>query len=151
MGRLRVGCPPAVARRHRRQLTASHPNPGDPPGQVIGGLLSAGLQSKVMQPSPYSQNLSGISWSKWESYKHLVHVVASATEPLAQMVDARQAMKAAVASLVSANALHASIRTAGVQLRDKTDTYQSPWAAAGTRMLAQNTDDYDWLELMGGP
>jgi hypothetical protein len=114
--------------------------------------LSSGMQSQVMLHSPYSQNLmSGITWPKREANKHLVHMIASATDPLAQMVDARQAMSSAVSALVKANALHAAIRAAGVQLRDNTDTYQSSWAAAGTRALAQNTDDYDWLELSGGP
>jgi hypothetical protein len=114
--------------------------------------LSAALQSQVMRHSPYSQNLtSGITWPKREASKHLLHMIASATDPLAEMVNARQAMTAVVASLVSSNALHTAIKTAGVQLRDNTDSYQSSWAAAGTRLLAQNTSDYDWLELSGGP
>ncbi|MBN9291307.1 MAG: hypothetical protein J0H36_09385 [Hyphomicrobium denitrificans] len=114
--------------------------------------LPSGLHARVMQHSPYSQNLTpGVPWSKREASKHLVHVIATATEPLAQSADARQAMSAAIATLVAANALHGAIRSTGVQLRDSTDTYQSAWAAAGTRLLANNTDDYDWLELSGGP
>jgi len=114
--------------------------------------LSGAQQAQVMQHSPYSQGLgAGVSWPTWESRKHLVHVIATATDTLAQMVNARQAMTATVATLRSANALHTAIRNAGLQLRDGTDTYQSSWASAGTRMLAQNTDDYDWLELLGGP
>jgi len=114
--------------------------------------LSAVLQSQVMHHSPYSQNVAmGITWSRWEANKHLVHAIASATDALAQMIDARKAMMATVAALINANALHSKIKAAGVQLRDNTDTYQSPWAAAGTRLLAQNTNDYDWLELLGGP
>jgi hypothetical protein len=114
--------------------------------------LSAALQSQVMQHSPYSENLAlSITWSKWEANKHFVHTIASATEPLAQKVNARQAMTSAIAALINANVLHTKIKTAGVQLRDNTDAYQSPWAAAGTRSLAQNSNDYDWLELLGGP
>lgn len=114
--------------------------------------LTGPLPGQVMQHSPYSQNLApGIPWSKRDASKHLVHMIATATDPLAQMLNARQAMTAAVAALRSANALHTAIRNAGIQLRDSTDTYQAPWAAAGTRMLAQNNDDYDWLELSGGP
>lgn len=114
--------------------------------------LTGPLPGQVMQHSPYSQNLApGIPWSKRDASKHLVHMIATATDPLAQMLNARQAMAAAVAALRSANALHTAIRNAGIQLRDSTDTYQSAWAAAGTRMLAQNNDDYDWLELSGGP
>lgn len=114
--------------------------------------LTTAQQAQVMQHSPYSQGLGiGVTWPTWESRKHHVHMIATATEPLAQMVNARQAMTAAAAALKSANALHTAIRNTGIQLRDNTDTYQSPWAAAGTRMLAQNTDDYDWLELSGGP
>jgi hypothetical protein len=114
--------------------------------------LSSELQSQVMQPSPFSQNIGpGMTWRKWDANKHLVHMIATATDPLAQMVNARQAMTSAVTTLVKANALHTAIKTMGVQLRDGTDTYQSQWAAAGTRMLAQNSDDYDWLELLGGP
>jgi hypothetical protein len=60
-------------------------------------------------------------------------------------------MASAVGALVAANALHNAVKITGVQLRDNTDGYQSQWAAAGTRMLAQNSDDYDWLELLGGP
>lgn len=114
--------------------------------------LSPSMRSQVRHDTPYSQNLGqGAAWSKWEANKHLVHAVASATDSLAQLANARQAMKAAVATLVGANALHTAIRTAGVDLRDNTYAYQSPWAAAGTRLLADNTDDYDWLELLGGP
>jgi hypothetical protein len=113
--------------------------------------LSATLQSRVMQHSPHSQNImSGISWQKRDASKHLVHSIASATDPMAQIVNARRAMTSAVAALVNANAIHTAIRSEGVRLRDNTDTYQSPWAAAGTRLLAQNADDYDWLELSGG-
>lgn len=114
--------------------------------------LTPALQSKVMKHSPYSQNLSaGLAWRKREANKHLVHVIASSTNSLAEMQDARKAMTSTVTALANTNALHGQIKSAGVLLRDKTDTYQSPWAAAGTRLLAQNTDDYDWLELWGGP
>lgn len=114
--------------------------------------LSPALSGQVMQHSPYSQNLApGVPWSKRDANKHLVHMIATATDQLAQMENARQAMTAATAALRSASTLHSAIRDEGIQLRDSTDRYQSPWAAAGTRMLAQNTSDYDWLELMGGP
>jgi hypothetical protein len=151
--------------RSKFQQTTGQGGGGDAPPRYFSAPLwgtivhpdemlqfSPGLHSQVIQHSPYSQNLAaGITWPKREASKHLVHIIASATDPLAQMVNARQAMKAAVAALVSASALHTAIKTAGVQLRDNTDSYQSPWAAAGTRLLAQNVDDYDWLELSGGP
>lgn len=114
--------------------------------------LTPAQKAQVVQNSPYAQNLgTGVQWSKWDSYKHMVHVIATTTAPLAQGANARTAMTSAVAALTAANVVHGAIRATGLRLRDGTDAYQSAWAAAGTRLIANNADDYDWLESLGGP
>jgi hypothetical protein len=116
--------------------------------------LTQPLQAQIMVHSPYSgptAAASGLPWKKWDAYKHLVHVNAATIKPLADLRDARQAMSSAVALLNAANGLHSTIRNAGLRLKDNTDGYQAAWAAAGTRMLTDNSDDYDYLAMIGGP
>ena len=60
-------------------------------------------------------------------------------------------MTQVVADLSAANLLHAQIASTGLVLRDGSNVYQPAWAAAGTRLLADYSGDYDWLELQGGP
>jgi hypothetical protein len=115
-------------------------------------LLAPPLRAQITQHSPYSQNISpGVAWSKRLSQKHMIHILVEQTNILAQMVNARQAMNSAVATLNSAAAIHSAIRASGIRLKDNTDTYQSPWASAGATSIIQNSNDYDWLEMVGGP
>ena len=116
--------------------------------------LSQALRSQVIIHSPHSRIIAGspgLPWQKREASKHLVHVIAEAVSPLAEGADARQGMISTVAWLRAAVALHAQIRDSGLMLRDNTGAYQSAWTSAGTRILAQNADDYDWLEALSGP
>ena len=92
-----------------------------------------------------------MAWKKWDANKHLVYTVCQSVKPLAESKDARLAMQSAVATLSGAITLHASIRAGGLHLRDNTDAYQAAWAGAGNRLLVQNADDYDFLEMVGGP
>jgi len=115
-------------------------------------ILAPPLRARVLQHSPYSQNINpGIAWSRRLSQNHMIHIISEVTDILANMIDARRAMTSAIATLNGARTIHDSIRASGVRLRDNTDTYQEPWAFAGANLLAQNTGDYDWLEMVGGP
>lgn len=81
--------------RSKFQLTTAQGGGGDAPSRYFSAplwgtivhpdetlQLPAQLQSQVMQHSPYSQNVKqGIHWPKWEANKHLVHTIASATDP----------------------------------------------------------------------
>jgi hypothetical protein len=156
-------------KRTKFQVTAEQGGGGEAPPRYFSGVLwgtivypdevvqlskriSKSFSSQILQPSsPYSPSSSAITWSKWESRKHMVYIIASMTNRLAQMADARRAMEAAVAALETASMFHQQIVAAGIQLKDETDAYQSSWAAAGKKLLTEHSKDYDWLELCGGP
>jgi hypothetical protein len=61
-------------------------------------------------------------------------------------------MNAAVKTLDGAKALHAEIvQKTGLELRDNTAAYQPVWAKAAKDLLTKNSDDFDYLEMVGGP
>ena len=116
--------------------------------------LSVALRPKVLTHSPYSGAVSTTAatpWQKWDSYRHMVSKIVERVVPLAALGNARDAMTQVVADLSAANLLHAQIASTGLVLRDGSNVYQPAWAAAGTRLLADYSGDYDWLELQGGP
>jgi len=115
--------------------------------------LTAALVSRIMAQSPFSvpTTRAGVPWSKWDANKHLVHVICESITPLANLRDARRAMNAAGAILEDAVRLHGTVLRDGVRLKDNTSAYQRAWSAAGARMLQDNSDDYDYLEMIGGP
>lgn len=116
--------------------------------------LTPAMRAQVLTPTPHSKGVGGagiVSWSKRDAQKHLVQTIIEEAALLSSMKDARKAMQATVAKMQSAIQLHDNIKSVGIQLKDKTDRYQAAWAAAGTRMLANNAEDYDWLEMNGGP
>ena len=122
------------------------------PDEVL--QLPPHLQSTILVHSPYSTPVSTVTaaaWQKWDSYRHMVHQIVDYTSPLSGPANARQAMQAVVADLASANAIHHQIQSAGLILRDGSNSYQPVWASAGTRMLADMASDYQWLQLQGGP
>ncbi|MEY8880522.1 hypothetical protein [Donghicola sp. XS_ASV15] len=116
--------------------------------------LPPALQSTILLHSPYSGAVSTVTataWQKWDSYRHMVHQIITYVSPLAASADARQAMQVVVSDLASANALHTQVHNAGLLLRDGSNSYQPAWASAGTRMIADMSGDYQWLQLQGGP
>lgn len=122
------------------------------PDEVL--QLPLPLREKLLSHTPHSEVISGSSalpWQKREASKHLVHAIAAETTPLAEGANAKSAMESTVQSLQFANALLDEARKSGIPLRDNQTGYQSAWTAAGTRALAQNSEDYEWLATLGGP
>jgi hypothetical protein len=87
-----------------------------------------------------------VSGNRWSAGKHLVHVVCTGLSSIARINDPRRDASAAIRLLARAVTLHGGIAAAGVQLRDDTNIYQANWAAAMAELLANKSDDYDWLQ-----
>ena len=120
------------------------------PDELI--LLPNSLRAAVLTHSTYSSAVASapaLPWSKWAANKHMVHVMARSAAELATHPSARTANQAAATILSDACGLHAQIAAAGVRLKDETNTYQTPWRGALRRALADNADDYQWLEDIG--
>lgn len=114
--------------------------------------LPAALKARVMSQSPLSTaTVNSLPWKKWDAYKHLVHMITRTIQRNADLRDGRKAMIEATKMLEAASALHAQIRKTGLQLRDNTASYQLVWAKAGNELLNKNSNDFDYLEMIGGP
>lgn len=114
--------------------------------------LPATLKTRVMLQSPLSTpTASSLPWKKWDAYKHLIHMIARTIQRNADVRNARKVMTEAVKALETASTLHAQIRKTGLQLRDNTASYQPVWAKAGRELLDKNSNDFDYLEMIGGP
>jgi hypothetical protein len=114
--------------------------------------LSATLRARVMLQSPLSTpTVSSLPWKKWDAYQHFIHMIARAIQRNADLRNARKAMSVAVKTLETAAALHVQIRKTGLQLRDNTASYQPVWAKAGKELLSKKSNDFDYLEMIGGP
>jgi len=114
--------------------------------------LSLTLRSRVMLQSPLSTpTANSLVWKKWDAHKHLIHMIARTVQRSADLRNARKAMSTAVNALETASVLHLQIRKTGLQLRDNTASYQPVWVKAGKELLNKNSNDFDYLEMIGGP
>ena len=114
--------------------------------------LTPGVRAQVLTPTtPFCGPVLATPpgpWTRWDSGKHLVSVLAQTFGTLAASTDARANANAAIERLKNAMALHASIKGQGVALGDSTDVYQWNWRLAADEMLTNRTTDYDYLELL---
>jgi hypothetical protein len=91
---------------------------------------------------------SNLPWSRWDSGKHLVYLLAQQFSTMAAEKDPRKNAKAAIALLDKALSLHAAIQQSNVFLGDNTNAYQANWKAALEDLLRDNQGDFDFFELM---
>lgn len=113
--------------------------------------LPANIASQVLTQSPYSAGVGQNpppTWSRWDSYKHLVYLIGQTVGQLAQLNDARACARRAVDILTNAVELHGDILGAGLQLGDGTNRYQANWQAGVEALLIARSEDYDYIDLI---
>ena len=120
------------------------------PDEII--QLPPALQSQVLTHSPFSSRLSSsrsfAGWPLWDSNKHIVHAICSQVSAIAANSDPRANAQAAIILLERAVALHRSVATTGVPLRDNTNTYQENWRLAMNDLLSGHSRDFAYLALL---
>ena len=111
--------------------------------------LPAAIRNQVSTPSPFSGPVaSNLPWSRWDSGKHLVYVLAQQFSTMAAETDPRKNARAAIALLDKALSLHATIQQSNVFLGDNTNAYQANWKAALEDLLRDNQGDFDFFDLL---
>ena len=114
-------------------------------------VLPTAVQAQVMAHSPFSTAVAQRppqDWSRWDANKHLVYVIGQTIGEIAEVSTARNCANAAVDVLRRAVALHETIHSAGVRLRDGTSNYQANWMAAIESTLRDAIADYNYLEML---
>jgi hypothetical protein len=112
--------------------------------------LTTALRRTVLTRSPYSAPVeSGLAWPKWDSNKHLLHVIGEQTAQCAGLGTAREIAVGVRDRLRAAVTLHKTILNHGIALRDRTAAYQMAWSVAVDTLLQEHGDDFDFIELIG--
>lgn len=113
------------------------------------------IRSVVMTHSPHSQVITdpathgSVEWSRHQADKHLVHVLGEAVTSIAATSSARAAAQSAIDRLSHAGSLFTSIQNVPVLLKPESQcVHQTVWRRAMQQLLADRSDDYDYLELM---
>jgi hypothetical protein len=111
--------------------------------------LAPNLRSQVLTHSHFSVPVSfQVAWGRWEAYKHFVYTVCSTVSRLAQTSDARTNANAAISLLQNAIQLHTAIASAGLILKDASNSYQGSWLMAISDLLRNHSSDFDYLSLL---
>jgi hypothetical protein len=148
--------------RDRWMATASQGGGGDAPARFFSNALwgtiiypdetsqlPAAIRNQVITPSLFSGPVaSNLPWTRWDSGKHLVYMLAKQFSTMATEKDPRKNAKAAIALLERAISLHAVIQQNNVFLADNTNAYQTNWKAALEDLLRDNQGDFDFFDLM---
>lgn len=148
--------------RDRWMPAASQGGGGDAPARFFSSALwgtivypdesrqlPTALRSQVMTPSPFSGPVaSNLGWSRWDSGKHLVYLLAQQISAMATETDPRKNASAAITLLDNALSLHAAIQASHVFLGDNTNAYQANWKAALEDLLKDNQADFDFFDLL---
>ena len=117
-------------------------------------LLSPKLREEVLTSSPFSDPISAtppyLPWSRWDGNKHLVYLLGKHAESALLQLDAEKASKSVIKHLEEAISLHSKIASEGVSLADNTNSYQNPWRAALTSLLAGSEDEFEFLRMIRG-
>jgi hypothetical protein len=112
-------------------------------------LLSNDLRAQILTPSQFcGPVIANVAWSRWDSGKHLVCVLATLFDQISATTNARTNAQGAISRLEGAVALHAAVNAEGLTLRDDADCYQDNWRLALIDLLAQRGGDFDYLDLL---
>lgn len=123
--------------------TILHPDEVDQlPREIRDEVLTHSSFSSPVASSPPGP------WSRWDANKHLVHVICTTVAEIAANTNPRENAQAAMEILERAVALHGAIAATGVTLGDDTNAYQHNWLNAISRLLADRSDDFDYLRLL---
>lgn len=111
--------------------------------------LAPATVRKILQHSPYSSPVgANTPWRRWAANKHLVHIIGSEVSDIARLEDPRKAVQHSIEVLDGSVSIHKEIADQQVILRDATANYQGNWKEALKDLLADNQDDYDYLDLI---
>ena len=115
-------------------------------------LLSDQLRAAILTASPFSSQVSAmppyLPWGRWEANKHLVYLLAIRGDEALKELDAETACHTAVDHLKEAIVLHSKIASEGISLADGTNSYQNPWRAALTGLIAACADEFEMLRML---
>jgi hypothetical protein len=149
--------------RERWQKEAKQGGGGDTPARFFSAelwgtivypdeiaALPARLKNSIITQSRYSNSVrSNLKLDKWEANKHLVTAISNVVKKIAETDNARASANAAIYILKEAERLHGEIAKLGIQLKDRTSSYQRNWRRALENLLAKHTSDFDYLQLLG--
>jgi hypothetical protein len=112
--------------------------------------LTPTLRDSVLNQTPFSTpTATGQNWPRWDSNKHLVNVICGTVTEIADASDdPRVNANAAIDILDIAIDHHQQIAAAGVPLKDNSSAYQANWKTAVQTILADNSADYDLIDLL---
>lgn len=112
--------------------------------------LSPNLRERVLYQSEYSEATeTDLDWSRWDSNKHIVNVICNTVNEIAnQSTNARENAQSAIEVLDNAIQLYQEIANENVPLKDTSNAYQENWKLAMENLLANNSTDYDLLDLL---
>ena len=117
--------------------------------------IPSAVRSVVMTHSPHSQLITdpathgNVKWSRHLADKHLVHIVGETAASIAAHSSARAAARAAIEHLAHAGSIFGSIANVPVPLKQESQCiHQVVWRGVLEQLLADRSDDYDYLELM---
>ncbi len=113
--------------------------------------LSSQLRTSVITPSPFSSQVSTSSqmlWSRWDANKHLIYLICSKISSFSGTQSSRQIARDVIQILDNAISLHQDILNSGINLSDNTSAYQANWRTAIANLLSNQSQDFDYLELI---
>lgn len=111
--------------------------------------FSPALRQRIFTPSPYAPSLTTPApWPRHTSNKHLIYVIGTTATEIAAIGNPRSSITTAQSILRDAVDLHSQIASPSQPLRDGTNSYQTNWLAAITRLVTDNSSDYDYLDLL---
>jgi len=111
--------------------------------------LPVNLRTQILTQSPFSAPVaSSLSWSRWDSGKHLVFLLASMFAQMAAVTDPRRNATTAIQQLQRAVQFHQAIQQRGVFLADNTGLYQDNWRLALEDLLRDNAADFEYFDLL---
>jgi hypothetical protein len=117
-------------------------------------LLSDQLRAAILTSSPFSGAVSAappfLPWTRWDANKHLVYLLAAHASNALKELNAENACVAVIDHLKQAIFLHSRIASEGVALADGTNTYQNPWRAALSSLIAGCGDEFELLRMVRG-
>ncbi len=104
--------------------------------------------------SPFSNvlansDLSVVKWTKGDSEAHAVWAMGDVLNSLLALKNYRQIARQVIQGLQVAQEWHNHLRELNAHLKAQEETvYHQTWISALTRLLAENSDDFDFLELL---
>lgn len=112
--------------------------------------LTPALWTQIESASQFGpKSASDVGWDHWTSYKHLVSVLGRSLQTISQTISARQCAELAIERLTHAANLHRQIEDMTIDVGNDANRYQANWVRALTDLLDRNSEDFDYLAMLG--